>query len=49
MKIFKYIGIVCLAFWNGYYHPVQTKTDALMTVLFWVGITFFVKFDKEDE
>lgn len=49
MKIFRYLGILCLAFWHGYYHPVNTKTDILMTILFWVGMTCFVKSETEDE
>ena len=49
MKIFRYIGIICLATWNAYCHPVYTKMDALMVVLFWVGIALFVKSETEDK
>ena len=49
MKIFKWIGITCLAFWNSYYHPMNTKTDMFMTCLFWVGITLFIKSETEDK
>lgn len=47
-KILKYVGIICISTWNTYYHPMNTKTDVLMTALFWIGITLFVNGEIEE-
>lgn len=48
-KVLKYIGAVCLALWNGYHHPINTKMDFVMIVLFWIGVTCFVNGYVEDD
>lgn len=45
----KTVSFVILILFYTYYHPAHTKTDILMIVLFWIGLTFFVMSEKEDE